>query len=145
MLRDEPDLVELAEEKGRKLHDVRVPSVDYPIATGVKRSGKRVLAVGTDCSVGKMYTALALDESMRTGIAHFWSRSRAKLWRKGEESGNTLRIEEMRTDCDQDVLWLRVRIEGDGKACHTDRRSCFYRRVTRNSDGSVALHIDECT
>ena len=105
-------------------------------------------AVASDSQTGELLmvawmNATALDESMRTGIAHFWSRSRAKLWRKGEESGNTLRIEEMRTDCDQDVLWLRVRIEGDGKACHTARRSCFYRRVTRNSDGDVVLHIDE--
>jgi phosphoribosyl-AMP cyclohydrolase len=71
----------------------------------------------------------ALDETLSTSIAHFWSRSRAKLWRKGEESGNTLRIQEIRTDCDQDVLWLRVKIEGDGKACHTGRRTCFYRIV----------------
>ena len=86
--------------------------------------------------------AEALDETVRTGVAHFWSRSRAKLWRKGEESGNTLRIVEMRTDCDQDVLWLRVNIEGDGKACHTGRQTCFYRLVTRDSDGAVALKID---
>jgi uncharacterized NAD-dependent epimerase/dehydratase family protein len=65
LLRDEPDLVALAEACGRKLHDVRIPSVKYPIANGEKRSGKRVLAVGTDCSVGKMYTALALDTAMR--------------------------------------------------------------------------------
>lgn len=65
LLGDEPDLVAAAEKHGCTLHDVRIPSVDYPIASGVKRSGKRVLAVGTDCSVGKMYTALALDEAMR--------------------------------------------------------------------------------
>ncbi len=65
LLMDEPDLKELAESLGRKLHDVRVPSVDYPIANGKKRSGKRVLAVGTDCSVGKMYTGLAVDAEMR--------------------------------------------------------------------------------
>ncbi len=65
LLRDEPDLVAVAEATGQALHDVRVPEVDYPIANGVKRSGKRVLAVGTDCSVGKMYTALALDAAMR--------------------------------------------------------------------------------
>ena len=65
LLRDEPDLVAVAEATGRKLHDVRIPSVKYPIANGVKRSGKRMLAVGTDCSVGKMYTALAVDESLR--------------------------------------------------------------------------------
>ncbi|MBZ4023783.1 EBNA-1 nuclear protein [Rhodobacter sp. TJ_12] len=65
LLRDEPDLVAVAEACGRSLHDVRVPEVDYPIATGVKRSGKRVLAVGTDCSVGKMYTALCMEREMR--------------------------------------------------------------------------------
>ncbi|MFK7754078.1 MAG: N-acetyltransferase DgcN [Sedimentitalea sp.] len=65
LLRDEGDLVAAAQMHGGTLHDVRVPTVGYPIANGVKRTGKRVLAVGTDCSVGKMYTALALDEAMR--------------------------------------------------------------------------------
>ena len=65
LLRNEPELVAAAEKHGRSLHDVRIPSVQYPIANGVKRSGKRVLAVGTDCSVGKMYTALALDAAMK--------------------------------------------------------------------------------
>ncbi|SET23640.1 N-acetyltransferase DgcN [Oceanicella actignis] len=65
LLRDEPLLVEAARHAGRKLHDVRVPTVKYPIANGKKRSGKRCLAVGTDCSVGKMYTALAMEKAMR--------------------------------------------------------------------------------
>lgn len=65
LLRDEPDLVAVAEATGQSLHDVRVPEVAYPIASGEPRSGKRVLAVGTDCSVGKMYTALALDTALR--------------------------------------------------------------------------------
>lgn len=65
LLRDEADLVAVAEACGRELHDVRVPEVDYPIANGKKRSGKRCLAVGTDCSVGKMYTALAMDQEMQ--------------------------------------------------------------------------------
>jgi uncharacterized NAD-dependent epimerase/dehydratase family protein len=65
LLCNEADLVALAAETGRSLHDVRVPSVDYPIANGVKRTGKRCLAVGTDCSVGKMYTGLAIDQEMR--------------------------------------------------------------------------------
>lgn len=64
LLRDEGDLVAAAQMHGATLHDVRVPTVGYPIANGKKRTGKRVLAVGTDCSVGKMYTALALDEAM---------------------------------------------------------------------------------
>ncbi|KIN65410.1 DUF1611 domain containing protein [Sulfitobacter noctilucae] len=65
LLANEGDLVAASQVSGSTLHDVRVPNVQYPIANGVKRSGKRVLAVGTDCSVGKMYTALALDEAMR--------------------------------------------------------------------------------
>ncbi|WP_137701108.1 N-acetyltransferase DgcN [Marimonas lutisalis] len=65
LLRDEPDLVAVAEACGRELHDVRVPEVKYPIANGKKRTGKRCLAVGTDCSVGKMYTALAMDAEMK--------------------------------------------------------------------------------
>ncbi|MEO0665565.1 MAG: DUF1611 domain-containing protein, partial [Pseudomonadota bacterium] len=65
LLRDEPDLVQEARRAGTLLHDVRIPSVDYPIANGKKRSGKRLLAVGTDCSVGKMYTGLAIDREMR--------------------------------------------------------------------------------
>ncbi len=65
LLRDEPDLVAVAQACGRTLHDVRVPSVQYPIADGRKRTGKRCLAVGTDCSVGKMYTALAMDAEMK--------------------------------------------------------------------------------
>ena len=71
----------------------------------------------------------ALDATLASGFAHFWSRSRRKLWLKGEESGNRLKIVEARTDCDQDVLWLRVEVEGNGVACHTGARSCFYRRL----------------
>ena len=65
LLRDEEDLAAVARATGRTLHDVRVPSVDYPIANGKKRRGKRMLAVGTDCSIGKMYTALCVDKEMR--------------------------------------------------------------------------------
>jgi phosphoribosyl-AMP cyclohydrolase len=71
----------------------------------------------------------ALARTLETGEAHFWSRSRGKLWRKGETSGNVLRVVEMLTDCDQDCLVLRVEMRGDGAACHTGRKSCFYRRV----------------
>ena len=82
--------------------------------------------------------AQALALSLQTGIAHFWSRSRKTLWKKGETSGNLLNIAEMRTDCDQDVIWLKVTVEGDGAACHTGERSCFYRKINL-TDGSAAL------
>ena len=71
----------------------------------------------------------ALAKTILTRQAHFWSRSRQKLWRKGEESGNTLDVREVRVDCDQDVIWLMCEVSGAGKACHTGARSCFYRRI----------------
>jgi phosphoribosyl-AMP cyclohydrolase len=76
----------------------------------------------------------ALEATLQTGYAHFWSRSRARQWLKGEESGNRLRIVEALTDCDQDVLVLKVVVEGDGVACHTGARSCFYRRLRLGPD-----------
>ena len=78
---------------------------------------------------------LAIARTLETGIAHYWSRSRAKLWLKGEESGNTQRVVSMRTDCDQDAVWLAVEVGGHGATCHTGRRSCFYREVTTGDDG----------
>ncbi len=80
----------------------------------------------------------ALARTLETGEAHFWSRSRGKLWRKGETSGNVLRVVDMLTDCDQDCLVLRTEIGGDGAACHTGRKSCFYRRVEPASGGGGA-------
>lgn len=77
----------------------------------------------------------AIAKTRETGQAHFWSRSRSALWRKGETSGNGLTLVEMRVDCDQDALLLRVRPKGP--ACHTGRRSCFYRRV--EGDGSLTF------
>ncbi len=93
-----------------------------------------IAAVATDHATGEVLmlawmNAEALARSVETGVAHFWSRSRKTLWMKGETSGNILRIAEMRTDCDQDAVWLRVTVEGDGMACHTGKRSCFYRSV----------------
>jgi phosphoribosyl-AMP cyclohydrolase len=73
--------------------------------------------------------AEALRLTQATGEAHFWSRSRNQLWRKGETSGQILKVRELWTDCDQDVLMIRARVGGDGGACHTGRRSCFYRRI----------------
>jgi phosphoribosyl-AMP cyclohydrolase len=73
--------------------------------------------------------AEALARTIETGQAWFWSRSRQRLWRKGEESGNTLAVTDLRVDCDQDAILLKVRIAGQGVACHTGYRSCFYRSV----------------
>ena len=83
--------------------------------------------------------AEALNRSITTGDAWYYSRSRKSLWRKGETSGNTQRIIEMRVDCDQDAIWLRV--EQLGPACHTKRRSCFYRLVLATEE-TVKLILD---
>ncbi|MBP0439853.1 phosphoribosyl-AMP cyclohydrolase [Tianweitania sediminis] len=80
----------------------------------------------------------ALQLTLDTGIAHYWSRSRKALWKKGETSGNMQQVQEIRVDCDQDALWLRVSVQGDGVTCHTNRRSCFYRAVT-GSGATTAL------
>jgi phosphoribosyl-AMP cyclohydrolase len=85
--------------------------------------------------------AQALELTFKTGEAHFWTRSRQRLWKKGEESGNTLRVLEMRTDCDQDALWLRVTVQGAGVACHTGQRSCFYRALEPSPAGAALTAI----
>jgi phosphoribosyl-AMP cyclohydrolase len=85
--------------------------------------------------------AEALALTIEQGIAHFWSRSRGRLWRKGEESGNVLRITEVRTDCDQDAIWLKAEVQGAGVACHTGARSCFYRIVPLGAKPTPHLHL----
>lgn len=73
--------------------------------------------------------AEALQKTLDSGIVHYWSRSRGQLWRKGDTSGQTQSLVELLVDCDQDALVARVNVGGDGGACHTGRRSCFYRKV----------------
>ncbi len=100
-------------------------------------------AVVTDVATGDILmlahmNAEAVERTLATGEAHFWSRSRGKLWKKGETSGNVLKVQEIRTDCDQDALWLKVRLDGEG-ACHTGEWSCFYRKVSAVDGGPVRL------
>ena len=83
--------------------------------------------------------AEALRETLRTGIVHYWSRSRGSLWRKGDTSGQVQRLASMRTDCDQDALVLSVEVGGDGGCCHTGRHSCFYREVV--ADGATEVRL----
>jgi phosphoribosyl-AMP cyclohydrolase len=71
----------------------------------------------------------AFRQTRDSGFIHFWSRSRQKLWMKGESSGETFKVVDVRVDCDQDCLLIRVTPQGQGNACHTGRRSCFYRLV----------------
>lgn len=82
----------------------------------------------------------ALRRSIKTGEAWYWSRSRRALWRKGESSGHTQRITEMRVDCDQDAIWIKVEQQGPG-ACHTGRKSCFYRAVPLPQVGNITLEF----
>jgi phosphoribosyl-AMP cyclohydrolase len=92
-----------------------------------------VTCVATDASSGDVLmvahmNAEALARTIESGEAWYFSRSRGTLWRKGESSGHTQRVVEMRVDCDQDAVWIKVEQSG-GAACHTGRRSCFYRTV----------------
>jgi phosphoribosyl-AMP cyclohydrolase len=80
--------------------------------------------------------AEALEKTIETGVVHYWSRSRGALWRKGDTSGQTQRLVELLVDCDQDALLARVEVGGDGGACHTGRRSCFYRKVETAAEGA---------
>ncbi len=80
----------------------------------------------------------ALRKTLATGEAWYFSRSRGALWRKGEASGHVQQVVEMRLDCDQDAVWIRVEQTG-GAACHTGRRSCFYRTVTKGEGGAARL------
>ena len=82
----------------------------------------------------------ALRRTIASGEAWYYSRSRKSLWRKGETSGHVQRVVEMRLDCDQDAIWIRV--EQSGAACHTGRRSCFYRKVTGGEGGARLSFVD---
>ena len=104
-----------------------------------------ITAVATDAKSGDVLmvshmNAEAVAKTIDSGEAWYYSRSRKKLWKKGESSGHTQRVLELRVDCDQDALWLKVVQVGPG-ACHTGRRSCFYRAVPLGKAGSVTLEF----
>jgi phosphoribosyl-AMP cyclohydrolase len=97
--------------------------------------------VATDAASGEVLMVAHMNEealrrTIASGEAWYFSRSRQSLWRKGETSGHVQRVVEIRTDCDQDAIWIRV--EQTGAACHTGRRSCFYRKL-ESSDGNARL------
>jgi phosphoribosyl-AMP cyclohydrolase len=104
-----------------------------------------VTCVATDASSGEVLmvahmNADALARTIESGDAWYYSRSRKRLWRKGEESGHTQRVAEMRIDCDQDAIWIKVVQTGPG-ACHTGRRSCFYRAVPVGPGRTLTLEF----
>lgn len=88
----------------------------------------------------------ALSATVETGIAHYYSRSRRAPWRKGDTSGNVQHLRELRTDCDQDVIWIKVETAGAGVNCHTGHRSCFYRALSvgaaRNGTDTLAFVVE---
>ena len=104
-----------------------------------------VTCVATDAVTGDVLMVAHMnDEALRktiaSGEAWYFSRSRKSLWRKGETSGQVQRVVEMRLDCDQDAVWIRV--EQTGAACHTGRHSCFYRQVTSGDGGARLSFVD---
>jgi phosphoribosyl-AMP cyclohydrolase len=104
-----------------------------------------VTAVVTDAETGDVLMIAHMNEeairkTIASGEAWYYSRTRKTLWRKGEMSGHTQRVTELRVDCDQDALWLKV-VQAGGGACHTGRRSCFYRAVPLGKTGSVTLEF----
>jgi phosphoribosyl-AMP cyclohydrolase len=104
-----------------------------------------VTCVATDAATGEVLMVAHMnDEALRktiaSGEAWYFSRSRNALWRKGETSGHVQRVVEMRLDCDQDAVWIRV--EQTGAACHTGRRSCFYRKVEAGEGGARLSFVD---
>jgi phosphoribosyl-AMP cyclohydrolase len=105
-----------------------------------------VTCVATDAASGDVLmvahmNAEALKKTIATGEAWYFSRSRQALWKKGETSGHSQRVVEMRIDCDQDAVWIKV--EQAGGACHTGRRSCFYRAVPLGKSGTVTLEFHD--
>jgi phosphoribosyl-AMP cyclohydrolase len=120
-------------EEGREL----APKFDanglIPVVTSDAKSGE-VLMMGT-------MNAEALVRTIETGEAHYWSRSRRTLWRKGASSGLVQRVMEMRVDDDQDAIWLRVEVLGAGASCHVGYRSCFYRAIPVGAPAQAGMAL----
>lgn len=110
-------------------------------------------AVATDVDTGDVVmlaymNEASLQQTIETGIATYWSRSRQSLWIKGETSGNRQHIVAIRTDCDQDALWITVRVEGHGASCHRGYHSCFYRAIPQEIVGqeetATSIELEFC-
>lgn len=104
-------------------------------------------AVVTDAADGAILmlahmNAEALSLTLETGVAHYWSRSRQSIWKKGESSGNLQTVVEILTDCDQDAVLLKVEVAGHAATCHTGRRSCFYRAVQVENGAAQLKSVD---
>jgi phosphoribosyl-AMP cyclohydrolase len=107
-----------------------------------------IVAIAVDAATSEVLMVAHMNEealarTIASGEGWFWSRSRQELWRKGDQSGNRLTVREIRIDCDQDAILLKVEVAGDGIACHRGYRSCFYRSVAIGQPASVSLAFDE--
>ena len=127
------------------LSDKRAIEEGAVLAPKFDRDGL-VTCIATDAKTGELLmvahmNAESLKRSIETGEAWYWSRSRGELWHKGDTSGQVQTIVEMRVDCDQDAIWLKVRVGGDGGCCHTGRCSCFYRMQPLREDARKPLVV----
>ena len=107
-----------------------------------------IVAIAVDAATSEVLMVAHMNEealarTIASGEGWFWSRSRKELWRKGDQSGNRLTVREIRVDCDQDALLLKVEVAGAGVACHRGYRSCFYRSVVIGKPASASLAFDE--
>lgn len=107
-----------------------------------------IVCITTEVRTGDILMVAYMNEealrlTLETGIAHYWSRSRGSLWRKGDTSGQVQTVRELLVDCDQDAIQIKVEAGGDGKACHTGRRSCFYRRAVATDAGVVLERAED--
>jgi phosphoribosyl-AMP cyclohydrolase len=123
--------------------------IEQGMAFAPKFDGQGLIpAIVTDARSGDVVmfawmNAQALQKTIETGWATFWSRSRGGLWVKGETSSNRQKVVELRTDCDQDAVWLKVEVEGHGASCHTGHVSCFYRAVPVGQPISAATLLQQ--
>jgi phosphoribosyl-ATP pyrophosphohydrolase/phosphoribosyl-AMP cyclohydrolase len=109
-------------------------TITAPISIDFEKAGGLVAGIVQDAATGQVLMLGFLNElsyikTLESGFVTFWSRTRSKLWMKGETSGNRLRIVSMATDCDNDALLFRVHVEGDGLVCHEGTVSCFTKEI----------------
>jgi phosphoribosyl-AMP cyclohydrolase len=128
-----------------KTHDKKLLEDGTALAPRFGADGL-ITAVVTDAASGELLMLAhmngeALSKTIETGEGWYWSRSRRELWHKGDTSGAVQDVVEMRIDCDQDAVWLKVRVRGGGGTCHTGRHGCFYRRIIKD-EGGARLEFD---
>lgn len=138
MAQTDPQTIQFADRSDRKQLEEGLGFAPKFDADGL------IPAIATDAQSGEvlMFAFMneeALRQTILTAEAHFYSRSRGKQWKKGESSGHVLKVHELRTDCDQDVVWMRCTIQNGGGACHVGYKSCFYRAISLGEQAGSLL------